>query len=209
MTKGKITTGLNSQYCLISSILRKVIKIYFLGPREWSLRSKTIYWNVQLWTGSWRNFINNWTPKSVGGPSVTHSGQIAKTRPKLRSKNSWNWVVILVSATLWRVLNVKCIKTGNGNDVNQLKIALKNSWNRIKLTYFWRILPIWNHSASRQWASRTIISWGVLPQAFLEKIARNALLWQKSPIELIALDLAAQCVISVDCFWSQAPLSRS
>ena len=77
----------------------------------------------------------------------SHSGQIAKTRQKLHSKNSWNWVVILVSATIWQVLNVKCIKTGNGNDVNQLKIALKNSWNHIKWTYFWRILPIWNHSA--------------------------------------------------------------
>ena len=28
------------------------------------------------------------------------------------------------SATIWQVLNEKCIKTGNGNDVNQLKIAL-------------------------------------------------------------------------------------
>ena len=76
---------------------------------------------------------------------AAHSGQIAKTRQKLHSKNSWNCVVILVSATIWQVLNVKCIKTGNANDVNQLKIALKNSWNHIKWTYFWRILPIWYH----------------------------------------------------------------
>ena len=37
-----IQVYVNSQYCLISSILRKVIEINFLGPREWSLRSKTI-----------------------------------------------------------------------------------------------------------------------------------------------------------------------
>ena len=77
---------------------------------------------------------------------AAHLGQIAKTRQKLHSKNSWNWVVILVSATIWQVLNVKCIKTGNGNDVNQLKTALKMSWNQIKWTSFWHILPIWNQS---------------------------------------------------------------
>ena len=76
-----------------------------------------------------------------GGGDDAHSGQIAKTRQKLHSKNSWNWVVILLSATIWQVLNVKCIKTENGNDVNQTKIVLKNSWNHIKWTYFWRILP--------------------------------------------------------------------
>ena len=59
-------------------------------------------------------------------------------------------MVILVFATIWKVMYVKCTKTGNGNDVNQLKIALKNSWNYIKWTYFWRILPIWNHSAAAQ-----------------------------------------------------------
>ena len=75
-------------------------------------------------------------------------GTIAKTRQNLHSKNSWNWVTILVSATIWLVFNGKCIKTGNGNDVNQLKIAWKNSWNHIKWTYFWRILAIWNHSAA-------------------------------------------------------------
>jgi hypothetical protein len=80
--------------------------------------------------------------------AATHLGQIVKTRQKLHSKNSWNWVVILVSATIWQVLILNCIKIGKGNDVNQLKISLKNSWNLIMWTYFWRILPIWNHSAT-------------------------------------------------------------
>ena len=87
---------------------------------------------------------------SVVPTGGVNSGQIAKTRQKIHSKTSWNWVVILVSATIWQVLNVKCIKIGNGNDVNQLKIALKNTWNHIKWNYFWRILPIWNHSAAAQ-----------------------------------------------------------
>ena len=90
--------------------------------------------------------------------------------------------------------------TGNGSYLKMQKLAWRNSWNHFKLTYCWRVLAIWNQCASRRWASRTIISWGLLPQAFLEKIARNALLWQKSSIELIALDLVAQCVISVDLF---------
>ena len=37
---------------------------------------------------------------------------------------------------------------GNGNQVNLLKLGLKNSWNHIKWTYFWRVLPVWNHCAS-------------------------------------------------------------
>ena len=70
-------------------------------------------------------------------------GQIAKTRQKLYWKNSWNWVLIIVSATIWQVLNVKCIKTGNENNVNQLKIALKNSWNQVILflAYFTHLKP--------------------------------------------------------------------
>ena len=28
------------------------------------------------------------------------------------------------------------------------KLLWKNWWNHIKWTYFWRILPLWNHSAS-------------------------------------------------------------
>ena len=42
-------------------------------------------------------------------------------------------------------------KTGNGINVNQMKIALKNSWNQIKWTYYWSILPTWNHSVLWSW----------------------------------------------------------
>ena len=39
--------------------------------------------------------------------SLAQLNQIAKTRQKLNFENSWNWVVILLSATIWQVLNVK------------------------------------------------------------------------------------------------------
>ena len=37
--------------------------------------------------------------------------------------------------------------TGNGNQVNLMKLVWKNSWNLIKFSYFWRVLTIWNHCA--------------------------------------------------------------
>ena len=37
--------------------------------------------------------------------------------------------------------------TGNGNQVNLMKLVWKNSWNLIKFSYFWRVLNIWNHCA--------------------------------------------------------------
>ena len=52
-------------------------------------------------------------------------------------------MVILVSAAIWQVF-LKGKPTKTGNDVNQLKITLKNSWNHIEWTYFWRLLVIWN-----------------------------------------------------------------
>ena len=38
---------------------------------------------------------------------ATQLGQIAKTRQKWDSKNSWNWRIILAPATIWQVLNLK------------------------------------------------------------------------------------------------------
>ena len=33
-------------------------------------------------------------------------------------------------------------------NLNMQKLAWKNSWNHIKLTYFWRVVAIWNHGAT-------------------------------------------------------------
>ena len=40
--------------------------------------------------------------------------------------------------------------TGNGNYGNLLKLPWKNSWNHIKLTYFWPVLAIWNHCGASE-----------------------------------------------------------
>ena len=139
--------------------------------------------------------------------SVSHSGQMAKTRQKLHSKNSWNWVVILlVSITIWQVLNVKFINTWNGNDVSQLKIALKNSWNHIMWTYFWFVLPIWNHSVSVCILCVTQIRNGQIFN-FLSKYYFGAIL----PSESLNLNVPKLVLISVipkrmnDFFWQIGP----
>ena len=57
----------------------------------------------------------------------------------------WNWLVILILATIWRVLSMYMSSTfihitGNGNDdANLLKSILKNSWNHISELHFWRV----------------------------------------------------------------------
>ena len=38
--------------------------------------------------------------------------------------------------------------TGNGNYVNLLNLAWKNSWNHFKWIYYWRVLAIWDHFAA-------------------------------------------------------------
>ena len=43
-----------------------------------------------------------------------------------------------------------CSISGNGNELNLLKLARKNSWNHTKATYFWQIYAIWNHCAPLQ-----------------------------------------------------------
>ena len=35
--------------------------------------------------------------------------QIAKIRQKLDFKNSWNWLILIISATVWHILNMKSI----------------------------------------------------------------------------------------------------
>ena len=81
----------------------------------------------------------------------TQLGQSSETRQKLDSKNSWNWRVILVPATVWQIFECDAM-TGNGNQVNLLELASKfrkKLWNHTKWTYFWRVLAVWNHGATQ------------------------------------------------------------
>ena len=110
------------------------------------------------------------------GPAAARPtvGLNRKNPPKMRLKNSWNWLVLkcvtlkkictnCYSTTVGIFLSVTHFTytcnsftnieyqvhamTGNGNQVNLLKLVWKNSWNLIKFSYFWRVLTIWNHCA--------------------------------------------------------------
>jgi hypothetical protein len=67
-------------------------------------------------------------------------GQKAKSRQKFELKNSWNWQVILIPATVWQVLSIKLIP-GNGN-------RTETCWNLLGKT--------------REIASTELILWGVI-----------------------------------------------
>ena len=62
---------------------------------------------------------------------------------KKNSKNSWNWLIILMPETVRQTLNI------NVWNLRKRKLceysAWKYLWNHIKWTYFRRVLPIWNH----------------------------------------------------------------
>ena len=78
--------------------------------------------------------------------TYTQLGQSSETRQKLDSKNSWNWRVILVPAT---VTKFKCVAIfGNGNQVNLLKLASEfrkiHEIISIKWIYFWQVSAVWN-----------------------------------------------------------------
>ena len=103
-----IQVHVNSQYCLISCILKKLIEIYFffLGPREWSLRSKTIDWNDALWNKVKCNqFYRGFLPKqSVSCDFLQRClGQKPPTNdrpacPPTRRSAHWRFIV---SNCLW------------------------------------------------------------------------------------------------------------
>ena len=81
--------------------------------------------------------------------------------------------------------NFEYAMSGNGNQVNQLKLDLKKSWNHIKLIYCWWILTIWNHCAS-VWSTFMFNGWEPVwfigssdilrrPQKFEKKISHFVL----------------------------------
>ena len=79
--------------------------------------------------------------------------------------------------------------TGNGNQVNLLKLDLKNSWKHIRWTYFWRVLVIWNLCAvvdefvAAEELSRKIATSGLQNDAFLlaneDQLVANYAKWAK------------------------------
>ena len=62
-----------------------------------------------LWQGKcWARYLV--TQLSCDGLSAPRLCQTSKNLPKIRLKNLWNWRVILVPATIWQVLNMKCME---------------------------------------------------------------------------------------------------
>ena len=69
--------------------------------------------------------------------------------PKIILKNSWNWRIILVPATIWQVLNMKCTEWTETEAIwIGRNLYEKILWNHFKLTYFWRVLAVWNQCGS-------------------------------------------------------------
>ena len=78
-----------------------------------------------------------WHPLTVG-PNC-------KNPTKIRLKNSRNWLIIIITATLRQILNMKQMKWPKTEIV---WTCLENSWNHLRYIYFWRVLVIWNHLES-------------------------------------------------------------
>ena len=60
-----------------------------------------------------------------------------KNPPKNKFKNSWNCQVILMPATIWQVLNVKCTQSPETEIIDiSWNLFGKNSWKHNKWRYF-------------------------------------------------------------------------
>ena len=70
--------------------------------------------------------------------------QTSKTRQKLdwkiREIDGNNCALNVLTSFEYEVHGM----TGNRSFLNMQKLAWTNSWNHFKLTYFWRVLAIWN-----------------------------------------------------------------
>ena len=84
-----------------------------------------------------------WRPGSEPSPSSAKVRVRAHIWAKLQ-KCAKNSIKIIVKLTVSYLL-LQQANAMTGNDVSLLKLSLKDSWNRFKGTYFWRVLAIWNH----------------------------------------------------------------
>ena len=67
-----------------------------------------------------------------------------KNPPKIWLRNSWNWLIILMPATVWHS-EVNEIKWPETDIVWICWNLLEKNFIKSNLTYFWRVLAIWNH----------------------------------------------------------------
>ena len=67
-----------------------------------------------------------------------------KNPPKIKLKNSWNWLVIRMATTFWYILKIKYLQWPE----TEIKwICWNLIWKIREITvgnFFWRVLVIWN-----------------------------------------------------------------
>ena len=96
-----------------------------------------------IYCRSWLHTATHSSPRHRRHRTV---GPNRKTLSKIWFKNSWNWLIILVPATIWQVLNMKCTLWPE-TEVMWIcrNFFWKNSWNHFGQTYFRRVLTSYNH----------------------------------------------------------------
>ena len=73
-------------------------------------------------------------------------GQMTETRRKFRLKNSGNWVVILLLATVWQIFDMKSIQSPETEILSiYWEFLDKVREPATSELILWRILTIWNH----------------------------------------------------------------
>ena len=83
-----------------------------------------------------RWFITSWPP---------HGGTKWQKFAKNWLKNSWNWLVLIVSAKAWQILNMKCTQWPETEIIWICwNLLWKNRKKNIKWTCFRRVFDIWN-----------------------------------------------------------------
>ena len=95
----------------------------------------------------WHVLASLFTASSSLRTSLAHHntlGPNCKIPPKIRlKKNSWNCLIILLSCSSLTNFEYEVNEiTGNGNDLNLLKLFWKNAWNHFRWTYSLRIWAI-------------------------------------------------------------------
>ena len=61
-----------------------------------------------------------------------------KNPPKIRLKNSWNWRVILLPATIWQILNMKCREWPETETVWMCRKTSMKKIREITSNYVWK-----------------------------------------------------------------------
>ena len=109
-------------------------------------------YSIQIFS-SLPNISNINKKGTLGAVAALHSHhhtvvRNCKNPPKIKLKNSWNWLIILINVynNLTNFEYQVNKMTVNSNYVKMLKFAWKNSGNNFRWIYFWRVLAISNHS---------------------------------------------------------------